>query len=273
MNAMTARFQEIRDDLDRQVRERTKQVVRSEQLASVGFLAAGVAHEINNPLASISICSESLEGRLATLLKDESDTNAAEREVVSNYLQMIQREAFRCKQITEKLLDFSRTGDPERHLTDFRELVEGVIEMIGHIGSYRDKHVELLAGDPVLVELCPQEFKQVVLNLITNGLDSLDPGGKVTVSIVARGNEAVITVSDNGCGMTDEVIRHLFEPFFTRRRNGQGTGLGLSITYRIIEEHHGQITAESAGVGRGSRFTVTLPLRQPAQRKVQSHAA
>jgi two-component system, NtrC family, sensor kinase len=273
MNAMTARFQEIRDDLDRQVRERTKQVVRSEQLASVGFLAAGVAHEINNPLASISICSESLESRLASLLKDDTEAHAAEHEVVNNYLQMIQKEAFRCKQITEKLLDFSRTGDPERHLTDLRELVGGVIDMIGHIGSYRDKHVELMNGEPVLAELCPQEFKQVVLNLITNGLDSLDPGGRVTVSVTSRGTDAVIVVCDNGCGMTDDVIRHLFEPFFTRRRNGQGTGLGLSISYRIIEEHHGQIVAESEGVGRGSRFMVTLPLRQPPQRKVQSYAA
>ena len=108
MNAMTARFQEIRDDLDRQVRERTKQVVRSEQLASVGFLAAGVAHEINNPLAAIALGSESLERRLAELLDDVDDSHAADRDVVRSYLEMIQKEAFRCKQITEKLLDFSR---------------------------------------------------------------------------------------------------------------------------------------------------------------------
>ena len=112
MNDMTARFQEIRDDLDCQVRERTKQVVRSEQLASVGFLAAGVAHEINNPLASIAMCSESLEGRLADLWNHVGESHAAERDVARNYLEMIQKEAFRCKQITEKLLDFSRMGDP-----------------------------------------------------------------------------------------------------------------------------------------------------------------
>lgn len=273
MNAMTARFQEIRDDLDRQVRERTKQVVRSEQLASVGFLAAGVAHEINNPLASISICSESLEGRLTDLLKD-GDEHAAECEVMRNYLQMIQQEAFRCKQITEKLLDFSRTGDPERHLTDLRELVAGVIEMIGHLGTYRDKSIELDEGEAVLAELCPQELKQVVLNLITNGLDSVDAGGTVWVSVDSQGDDARIVVQDNGCGMTEDVIQHLFEPFFTRRRNGQGTGLGLSITYRIVEEHHGQIVAESDGICRGSRFTITIPLRQPvAQRKIQQNAA
>ena len=130
MNAMTTRFQQTRDDLDRQVRERTRQVVRSEQLASVGFLAAGVAHEINNPLASIAICSESLESRLRDILTDQDDEHAAESEVVNNYIAMIQKEAFRCKQITEKLLDFSRLGDSDRQNTDLRDLVSGVIEMV-----------------------------------------------------------------------------------------------------------------------------------------------
>jgi signal transduction histidine kinase len=273
MNAMTARFQEILDDLDSQVRERTKQVVRSEQLASVGFLAAGVAHEINNPLASIAMCSESLESRLSELLNQAGDDRAAERDIIRSYLEMIQKEAFRCKQITEKLLDFSRMGDPERHHTDLRELVSGVIEMVQHLGKYQNKQVVLTAGEPVIAEVCPPELKQVMLNLITNGLDSVEHGGTVTVSVATRAHEARITVADDGCGMTDEVIRHLFEPFFTRRRGGQGTGLGLSITYRIVEEHHGQILAHSDGLGRGSKFTVTLPLRQPTARRQQPSLA
>jgi signal transduction histidine kinase len=264
MNQMTARFREVRDDLDRQVRERTKQVVRSEQLASVGFLAAGVAHEINNPLASIALCGESLESRLTDMLDELDGSHAADREVVRSYLGMIQKEAFRCKQITEKLLDFSRTGDPERHSTDLRELVASVIEMVQTLGRYDNRHVELHPGEPVIAEVCPQEMKQVVLNLITNALDSLDSGGRVAIAVTRHDANAQIVVTDNGCGMTEEVIRHLFEPFFTRRRNGQGTGLGLSITYRIVEEHDGQIIATSAGVGQGSRFTITLPVRQPA---------
>lgn len=273
MNAMTARFQEVRDDLDRQVQERTKQVVRSEQLASVGFLAAGVAHEINNPLAAIALGSESLERRLTELLEDVDDSRAADRDVVRSYLDMIQKEAFRCKQITEKLLDFSRTGDPQRHHTDLRSLVAGVIEMVGHISRKGNNQVELLPGEPVIAEVCQQEIKQVVLNLITNGLDSLDPGGKVTVAVGTCGPNAEIVVNDNGCGMTEEVIKHLFEPFFTRRRNGQGTGLGLSITYRIVEEHDGRIVATSGGVGRGSRFTLTLPLRQSTPQRSRNQAA
>ena len=265
MNDMTARFQEVRDDLDRQVRVRTNQVVRSEQLASVGFLAAGVSHEINNPLASIALCSESLEGRLTELLGDVDETQAEEVKVVHDYLQMIQREAFRCKQITEKLLDFARMGDSQRHSTDLRELAAGVIEMVQHLGKYQDKNLELTPGSPVIVELSPQEIKQVVLNLITNGLESVDAGGTVRVTVERHGKRVQLVVEDNGSGMTDEVLKHLFEPFFTRRRSGQGTGLGLSITYRIVEEHQGSIEAVSEGVGRGSRFVVSLPANYSAK--------
>jgi two-component system, NtrC family, sensor kinase len=272
MNDMTARFQEIRDDLDCQVRERTQQVVRSEQLASVGFLAAGVAHEINNPLASIAMCSESLEVRLAELWNHVGESHAAERDVARNYLEMIQKEAFRCKQITEKLLDFSRMGDPERQNTDLHELVAGVIEMIRHLGKYQNKNVVLREAGPVIAEICPQEIKQVVLNLITNGLDSIEPGGTVTISMAVKGSEARLVVADDGCGMTDDVMKHLFEPFFTRRRGGQGTGLGLSISFRIVEEHLGQIVATSDGPGKGSTFTVSLPLRHSSSRQRQRKA-
>jgi two-component system NtrC family sensor kinase len=259
MNAMTDGFREIRNDLDRQVQERTNQVVRSEQLASVGFLAAGVSHEINNPLASIALCSESLEGRLQELLEGAPAERAEDVKIVRSYLQMIQREAFRCKQITEKLLDFARRGDSQRHTTDLRELVEGVLEMVHHLGRYHDKKLDLLPGPPVFAAVNPQEMKQVVLNLVTNGLESLDAGGCVTVAIDRQGERARITIEDNGCGMTDEVRKHLFEPFFTRRRSGQGIGLGLSITHRIVAEHRGQIDATSDGPQRGSRFVVSLP--------------
>jgi two-component system NtrC family sensor kinase len=259
MNAMTDGFRDIRDDLDRQVQERTNQVVRSEQLASVGFLAAGVSHEINNPLASIALCSESLEGRLQDLLEESPADRADDVRVVRNYLQMIQREAFRCKQITEKLLDFARRGDSQRHATDLRELAEGVLDMVQHLGQYQDKQLKLVSGTPAIAAVNPQEMKQVVLNLVTNALESLDAGGRVTVAVERAGDRARIVVEDDGCGMTDDVRKHLFEPFFTRRRSGQGTGLGLSITHRIVVEHRGQIDATSDGPGKGSRFVVSLP--------------
>lgn len=258
MNDMTERFRTIRDDLDRQVQLRTKQVVRSEQLASVGFLAAGVAHEINNPLASIALCAESLEGRLVDLAGSEKSSDQVE--VVQRYLRMIQTEAFRCKEITEKLLDFSRMGEVKRQSADLRELVGAVIEMVRHLGKYQDRHIEFEPGESVIAPVNAQEIKQVVLNLITNALDSVDSGGTLTIELRRKPNFAEMIFTDNGCGMTEEVLKHLFEPFFTRKRGAQGTGLGLSIVYRIVSEHGGQIEATSAGPGRGSQFHVTLPL-------------
>ena len=258
LNHMTARFQDIRDDLDRQVQERTKQVVRNEQLASVGFLAAGVAHEINNPLASIALCAESLEGRLAGTL----DPNNPEHEVVAHYLRMIQSEAFRCKEITEKLLDFSRVGQVRRLEVELGDLVRGVIEMVGHLGKYQQKQIRLENPQAVLVSVNPQEIKQVVLNLLTNALDSADKDGRVEVVVAGREGWAELEVIDDGCGMAPDVLDRVFEPFFTRRREGQGTGLGLSISYRIVADHGGTIEAQSAGPGQGATFRVRLPLAQ-----------
>ncbi|HEY2148592.1 MAG TPA: HAMP domain-containing sensor histidine kinase, partial [Pirellulales bacterium] len=188
---------------------------------------------------------------------------------VGRYLRMIQTEAFRCKEITEKLLDFSRLGDVQHQATDLRELIQGVIEMVRHLGKYQQKKIHFPSGAPVIAPVNAQEIKQVVLNLITNALDSVDHGGMLTIELNADAESAEMTFTDNGCGMTDEVLEQLFEPFFTRKRGGQCTGLGLSIAYRIVADHGGQIEAASAGLGRGSQFRVTLPLA--ATEKESSH--
>ncbi|MGH7137534.1 MAG: sensor histidine kinase, partial [Pirellulales bacterium] len=258
-NDMMQRLQDLYSDLARQVNERSRQLVRSERLASVGFLAAGVAHEINNPLASIAMCAESLEGRIGGLLVQGN----ADHDLIANYLRMIQNEAFRCKEITEKLLDFSRMGEVKRQLTELGELVRGVVDILGHVDKYREKRIEVTVSESVVVSANPQELKQVVLNLLANGLDSLGAAGTVHVTVRQQRNEAEIVFVDNGCGMTPEVLEHLFEPFFTRRREGQGTGLGLSIVYRIVADHEGTIQAHSEGADRGSTFRVRLPLAAP----------
>lgn len=277
LNAMTQNFQEIRDDLHGQVQQRTKEIVQSERLASVGFLAAGVAHEINNPLASIAICAESLQDRVREILQADDALSDCDHDpevsVLRDYLRMIQDEAFRCKQITERLLDFSRMGDLEKHDTDLVQLVRDVIEIVSHVGTYKQKSMELAADDVVLAPVNPQEMKQVVLNLLTNSLDSLDAGGTVWVELRNRGESIELIVRDDGCGMSDETRKHLFEPFFTRRRDGSGTGLGLSITYRIIADHGGRIEGQSTGPGRGSKFIVVLPAGDGAMemtRRVQA---
>ncbi|MFT5303094.1 MAG: two-component system NtrC family sensor kinase [Mariniblastus sp.] len=276
LNAMTANFQEINSDLNRQVQQRTKEVVRSEKMASVGFLAAGVAHEINNPLASIAWSAESLESRIHDILNPEegTDQETIDTEIadMKKYLRRIQDEAFRCKGITAGLLDFSRMGDVKKVSTNLSEIVDSVIGMVKPLSKYRGRNIEFNSNCSIVAVVNEQEMKQVALNLITNALGSIDEGGTVKISLSNHNGNALLTVTDDGCGMTEEVRQHLFEPFFTRRRNGQGTGLGLSITYQIIEEHGGRITAHSAGPGQGSLFTVSLPLVEHEQKRLAKSA-
>ncbi len=255
-NDMTARVEQTCHNLEQQVEDRSRQLVRSEQLASVGFLAAGVAHEINNPLASISLGSEALERRLRRALPAGTE----EADEVWRCLAMVQSEAFRCKGITEKLLDFSRLRDRHRQACSLTDLVADVIDVVQHMGRYREKQIVLASPAEVSADICPQEIKQVVLNLVVNALDSMNVGGTLEIDVHETGDHAELVFADDGCGMTREVLDNIFEPFFTRSRTGRGTGLGLSITHRIITDHGGQISAESAGPGQGSRFTVRLPL-------------
>ncbi len=216
-----------------------------------------MAHEINNPLASIAFCAEALDNRLAKTLASSTDPDLR---LVGNYLKMIQEEAFRCKNITEKLLDFSRCNDITRERIDLSSLIQGVVDMIQHIGKYRGKAIAFHPREAVMAHVDGQEIKQVVLNLIVNALESMDHQG--TLRIEARYNQgmAEMTFLDDGCGMESDVLENIFEPFFTRRREGKGTGLGLSITHRIISQHDGEINAVSPGIGKGSTFTVRLPI-------------
>lgn len=281
-NKMTSLFVEIKNNLDRKVRERTQEVVRSEQLASVGFLAAGVAHEINNPLASIAWSAEALESRLHDILHHESAEKSAddsedasashsnssddhwdseELKILSRYLKKIQDEAFRCKGITERLLDFSRLGESQpRQTANVYDCVNDMVELVRHLGQYRNRTIRFEGDSSAEAWVSPTEIKQVVLNLLTNSLDASEDGQEVRVHLSCDTTNFRVIIEDDGCGMTNEVMTHLFEPFFTRRRDGRGTGLGLSITYRIVQDHAGTLVPESNGPGKGSRFTLTIPL-------------
>jgi signal transduction histidine kinase len=270
-NDMTSRLSATYADLERQIRERSRQLVRSERLASVGFLAAGVAHEINNPLAAIAFSSEALESRLDRVFVTDSgsEPEASEARTVRKYVRMIQEEAFRCKGITEKLLDFSRCHDIQRQRTDLVELVQSVVEMIQHMGKYRGKSIAFQPKEAVFAHVDPQEIKQVVLNLVVNALDCMETDGTLRIQMRNVEGMAEATFVDDGCGMAPEVLENIFEPFFTRRRVGKGTGLGLSITHRIVTQHHGDISATSEGEGQGSTFTVRLPI-QPSPVSTES---
>jgi signal transduction histidine kinase len=273
---------EQNEDLARQVNERSRQLVRSERLASVGFLAAGVAHEINNPLASIAFCSEALEHRLAGVLAagkrpaegpgrptlalhaDQPAVNPEDSETIGKYLKMIQQEAFRCKEITQRLLEFSRGGERRREPTDLGEVVQSVLDVVQHLQSCKGKQLLFEPAGRLVASVNAQEIKSVVLNIVVNALDSMDEGGTLAMRLGQHDGTAEMVFADTGCGMTAEVLENIFEPFFTRSRTGKGTGLGLSISHRIISQHGGEIEATSPGPGQGSTFTVRLPL-QPSQ--------
>jgi signal transduction histidine kinase len=270
-NDMMERLQELYRDMARQINERSRQLVRSERLASVGFLAAGVAHEINNPLASIAFCSEALEARLGELLRQARAAGRGDdAEVFARYLKMIQEEAFRCKNITERLLAFSRSGERRREEVDLRELVQSVLDVTQHLQNHRGKHIdfevfaERVPGGRITAWINGEEIKSVVLNLVVNALDSMDEGGRLTIRLAQKAGMAELQFADTGCGMTQEVLENIFEPFFTRSRTGKGTGLGLTISHRIISQHGGEIEASSPGPNKGSTFTVRLPV-QPAE--------
>jgi signal transduction histidine kinase len=266
-NDMTGRLREMYTDLARQVNERSRQLVRSERLAGVGFLAAGVAHEINNPLASIAFCSEALERRLGEVLDacgEQAGAVGEDVEVVRKYLRLIQQEAFRCKEITQRLLEFSRGGERRREPTDLGELIQGVLDVAKHLPNCKGKKLVFTPPARLVAWVNAQEIKQVVLNLVVNALDSMEEGGALTVTTRQRDGMAEMAFADTGCGMTGEVLDNIFEPFFTRSRTGKGTGLGLSISHRIISQHRGEIEAVSPGPNQGSTFTVRVPLQAAA---------
>jgi len=255
MNFMTEQFEEkvqqleeSRRNLDKKVQQKSRELVRSERLASVGFLAAGVAHEINNPLMAISACAESLRRR-------PEDT-----EYVKRYLTMIQEEAFRCKGITERLLGLARNEAKERTKTDFVPIVTNMLELLRQQDTFKHKNITLDLPASLEITVNAQEMKQVVLNLLTNAFQNTDEEGQVLIRLYTQKSVAVLSVQDDGNGMEPEVLQNIFEPFFTQRNSGTGNGLGLSITHRIIEEHQGHISASSDGLGRGSIFIVELPL-------------
>jgi signal transduction histidine kinase len=252
------RFQQAEEELLHKVKERSEQLVRSQKLANVGFLAAGVAHEINNPLSAISMAAESMEYRLYDLIGLQSQ----EAREIMDRVAMIRRESRRCGDITARLLDFSRGEKAGRLPSDIAELVREVLVIVHHLGQFQDRLIDFDCDHSVIAEVNSAQLKQVILNLVANALQATGPGGTVRIKLQEMVDSLVLAISDDGCGMDQETLQHVFDPFFTTRETGQGTGLGLSITHRIIEDHGGTVTPMSEGIGHGSTFQIRLPRRQ-----------
>ncbi|HSZ55595.1 MAG TPA: HAMP domain-containing sensor histidine kinase [Tepidisphaeraceae bacterium] len=255
-NRMAAELESFYRSLEEKVLTKSRELVRSERLASVGFLAAGVSHEINNPLNIISGYAELSLKRLASRADADAVTDTVQ------VLQVIRDEAFRCKEITNKLLSLAKGDSGNRAPLALESVAREVAVLAGGLRDYTDRCLELKFDGPLDVVANATEMKQVFLNLTVNALQSVKPGeGRVLIEGRRRDGWVEVSVCDNGYGMSPDSLKQVFEPFYTRRPGARtpGTGLGLSITHAIIESHGGRIRAESAGTGRGSRFTVELP--------------
>lgn len=225
-----------------------EQVKRTERLASVGQLAAGVAHEIRNPLGALKGFLQYFQRKLDLQGQDKT------------YLTVMMSEVDRLNTVVSNLLEFARPREPERELNDVHELVEHVLTLIK--GDFQAKEVQLHAG---LKEQLPQiyldrdQITQVLLNILMNALQSTDSGGGVSLAADVRHNmnQLELRVSDSGEGIAPEELSQIFDPFFTTKK--RGSGLGLAIAHTIIENHHGEITVESEE-GKGSTFRIFLPL-------------
>ncbi len=233
-----------------------RQMLLTERLTTAGRLAAGVAHELNNPLATIAGCAESLQSRFAEgeLMK------TPELADFPHYLRLIEEEAFRCKEITGSLLQFVRDPGSQRTPTDLNGLVRKAVELLAHQSRFAESRfaTELDPALP-LVAVNEGQMRQVFIGLAANALEAMEGRGALTLRSRVRRGEVEVEFEDAGAGMSDEVLPRIFDPFFTTKPPGQGTGLGLAIAQGIMADHGGRIEVTSRP-GKGSVFRVVVPL-------------
>ena len=232
-----------------------RQMLLTERLTTAGRLASGVAHELNNPLATIAGCAESLLARL-------SEAGLGEREDFVDfprYLHLIEEEAYRCKEITGSLLQFVREPGSRRAPADVNALAQKTVELLSHQSRFASSRVvtELDPGVPLLT-VNEGQLRQVFLGLAANALEAMDGRGTLTMRSRSAGREAEIEFEDEGPGIPDEILARIFDPFFTTKPPGQGTGLGLAIAQGIVADHGGRIDVTSRP-GKGSIFRIVLP--------------
>jgi two-component system NtrC family sensor kinase len=222
-------------------------LVEAERLAAVGELVAGVAHEVNNPLSSISAFAQLLL-RDGTLTPDQHES-----------VEVVQAEALRASQVVKDLLTFARRSAPTREAVDLAQVVERALRLRGYQLASHNVRTELdLGADVPPVSADARQLQQVVLNLVTNALQAMPEGGVLRLATHRRGAMVELSIADTGRGIPEEVRSHIFEPFFTTKGEGEGTGLGLSVSYGIIAAHGGTLALTDTSA-QGTRFVVTLP--------------
>lgn len=258
-NAMQSTLRVRQEEVEKYVRsleeanlalqEARQEAIRSEKMASIGLLAAGMAHEIGTPLAAII-------GYNGVLV----DELAADPEK-SDYLRRIAREAERIDRLVRELLDYARPGKGEAETIHLQEFIDDLLAMLGGQGVLKRLTVTNdLAQDLPPLYLDRHKLMQVLVNLIINARDAMPQGGELNLTATTEPGWVVLCVTDSGAGMAPEVMEKVFEPFFTTKEPGKGTGLGLAISARLVDSFGGSIGVESEP-GKGTRFTVRLPVK------------
>ncbi len=247
----------LRDVTEKRLQE--LQLLQAEKMSSIGLLAAGVAHEINNPLTSVAGYAEALLRRF----RDEAALRDDPRlDVFPKYLDVIIRESYRCKGIIDCLLSFSRKSDGTMENVDMNLILREVLELVRHKSRYEKVEIrEELQPDLPLVRGDAAGLRQVFMNLLINAHQAIKGTGTVEISTRGDGPVVLIQVKDTGCGIHPDHLEHIWEPFFTTKSVGQGLGLGLAVTFNIVKRHGGEIKVESLK-GEGTVFTVSLPICQ-----------
>lgn len=236
---------------DEQVRTMTQQLWQAAKLATMGELAASVAHELNNPLATVSLRVESL---LTQVSEDDPKRRAIE---------VVEQEVERMGNLVANLLQFSRRSGQQISTLDVREEIEKTLELIHYyLRNHRIAVVQEFAPDLPMIQADRQQMRQLFLNLFTNASDAMAPGGTLTLR-VRMGEETsprvVIEIADTGVGIAPENLSKVMEPFFTTKGEGKGTGLGLAICRRVVQEHRGTLDIKSE-VGKGTTVRIMLPV-------------
>ncbi len=237
-----------------------ERLLQSQKLAAIGELSAGIAHEINNPLAIIRQEAEWLD----RLLKKQANLEGAED--LQGSVHQIMQQVDRCTEIIRNLLDFARKRDPVIQAVDVNRVIEDMTMLVEK--EARHNNITIARRyDPDLPRILSDapQLRQVILNFLTNATHAVGKSGTVTITTRLADRDSIdIVISDTGCGIAEENLKKIFDPFFTTKPPGQGTGLGLSICHGIILRLGGRITVEST-LGQGTEFTITLPLSREAE--------
>lgn len=240
--AMVGIIKDITDQKEKEQLE--KQLLQSDKLATIGQLAAGVAHEINNPLGNISLYTQ-------MLLKNTDDENTKEK------LTIINDETNRAAQIVKGLLDFARQSEPKLTRIDINKEIEKVLGIM--TPQLKDIKVTTELEPLPRIRADSGQIQQVIMNLLKNSIQSIKKKGELMIKTATKNDYVEINISDNGCGIPKEDLNKIFDPFFTTKEMGKGTGLGLSISYGIIKRHNGSIEVKS-NIGKGTTLTIKLPV-------------